>query len=74
MKTLYFTVEKGTYDDGTPNGLKTIRVYNKQLELVAELECFPDDLGEYLYSDREEIQQYLDDNGYGDEEFEFVKL
>ena len=42
--------------------------------LFAELECSSDDLGEFLYTNEEEIQNYLDDNGYGDEDYEFSRL
>lgn len=74
MKKLYYTVEKHTYDDGEPNGLRTLKVYGEDLRVFAELECMSDDLGEYLRTNEEEIQEYLDDNGYSDEEFEFIKL
>ena len=73
-KQLYYTVERGSYDDGSPNGLKTINVYEEGMVLFAELECSSDDLGEFLYTNEEEIQNYLDDNGYGDEDYEFSRL
>ena len=37
--------------------------------LLCELECLSNHL-----TNEEEIQQWLDDNGYGDEEFDFEKI
>jgi len=71
-KKLYFTVEKEVYGDGeTLNGNKTITVYqiiNNEPKRFFDVECFNED------SSQEEIQNYLDDNGYGDEEFELILL
>ena len=39
-----------------------------------ELHCLLDDEGKMFLGKEEEIQQWLDDNGYEDEMFEFVHL
>ena len=68
MKTLqYKTEDNGHYD--------LITVYNEDGKIFTELEAgkFPDD-NERLLTDEDEIQLYLDENGYGDEEFEIRPL
>ena len=48
---------------------REINVYDHKGYLIAELECFGN-----FYSDTEEIQNYLNDNGYGDDDYEFVNV
>ena len=76
MKKLYFVVEVSSYGEGTSNGLRTITVYtieNNKPRIWFELECLSDDLGFY-FSNEEEIQEWLNDNGYGDAEIEMIQL
>ena len=74
MKKIYYTTEvefhDGDYDLG-PTGNKTIATYVVENgELVSfftrevDLECISE----------EAIQDYLDDNGYGDNSYEFKLL
>ena len=67
MKTLQYTVEDNGYYD-------LITVYSEDGKIFTELEAgkFPDN--ERFFTDEDEIQLYLDDNGYGDEEFEIRPL
>lgn len=68
MKTLqYKTEDNGDYD--------LITVYSEDGKIFTELEAgkFPDD-NERFFTDEEEIQLYLDENGYGDDEFNFETL
>ncbi len=51
----------------TSVGIRTISLYSPNL--MAEIECL-----EGFYSNEEEIQNYLDDNGYEDETFEFFEM
>jgi len=73
-KTLYFVVEKELEDIdgvGTTNGLKEINVYdmiNNKPEVFARLESTNNE------SSRDAIHNYLNDNGYGDDEFELIQL
>jgi len=67
-KTLYFVVEKELEDI---DGLKEINVYdmvNNKPEVFAMLESTNDE------SSRDAINNYLNDNGYGDDEFELIQL
>lgn len=73
-KTLYFVVEKQLDDIdgvGTTNGLKEISVYdmveNKPV-VFARIESDNEE------SSRDAIRNYLEDNGYGDDEFELIQL
>lgn len=74
MKKLYYTVEKQTETVDTVEectGLKTIQVYemvNNKPNQWFDLEVRNDT------SSEAEIQRWLDDNGYSDEQFEFVWL
>jgi len=61
MKRIDYSVKN------TSEGIKTISLYSPNL--MAEIECF-----EGFYSNEEEIQNYLDDNGYEDETFEFFEM
>jgi hypothetical protein len=77
MKKLYYVVTPHFDSSDSLNGIRTIDVYsieNNEPRTFAELESLSDDLGDYFKSDEEEIQDYLDDNGYGDEEFDFIQL
>lgn len=74
MKKLYYTVDFEYYDDGSHNGLRTINVYDivdNTPKSFAQLECSSED---DFYTNEEEIQNYLDDNGYEEEEFDFIQL
>lgn len=69
MKTIWYTHEKGeTYD--------TIKLYEDKEKKCfwVELHCLLDDEGEMFLGKEEEIQQWLDDNGYGDDTIEMVHL
>ena len=77
MKKLYYTVYYERYDEGSLNGIRNIYVYyieDNTPKLMAYLEAMSDDLGEHFYTNEEEIQMWLDDNGYGDDEYEFEEL
>ena len=74
MKTLYYTVEKQTTNlDGIEEctGWKTISVYEIVLDkpkLWFELDAKNED------SSENEIQEWLDSNGFKDREYEFERL
>ena len=74
MKTLYYTVEKQiTNLDGIEEctGWKTISVYEIVLDkpkLWFELDAKNED------SSENEIQEWLDSNGFEDREYEFERL
>lgn len=71
-KKLYFVVEKEISSDGeTLNGLKTVTVY-EIIDNVPKNFCQVDGSIEDKSSDL--IQMYLDDNGFGDDNFEFIQL
>ena len=71
---LYYVVEKQLQDVGDfqeTNGLKNIYVYEVQSDypkLTHTIEASLEDNSE------EAIQEYLDDNGYGDTAFKFIAL
>ena len=76
MINLYYVVEKETEQDDNfeyTTGNKTITVYDidtqsMQLVIFCEIESLN-------FKDSEnEIQHWLDNNGYKDEEYNFVKL
>jgi hypothetical protein len=75
MKKLYYTVNKETTNVGGDfeevTGNKEVSVY----EIIDNVPTpfFTLDL-ELSQNSEEEIQEYLDDNGHGDETFEFIKL
>lgn len=76
-KILYYTVYYHTYEGADQNGIRDITVYsieNNVPKTLAEFEAFNDFFGETKFSDEEEIQMYLDNNGYKYEEFEMVEL
>lgn len=68
MKKLYYSVKRDSFID-------YITVYDNELKIFAELESlkYPD-TGERFMSDIDEIENYLDDNGYGDEEYDIVSI
>ena len=68
MKKLYYSIKRDSFID-------YITVYDNELKIFAELESlkYPD-TGERFMSDIEEIENYLDDNGYGDEEFDIISI
>jgi hypothetical protein len=71
-KKLYYTNEKEVSNDGeTLNGLKTVDVY-EIIDNVPTKLCQVDGSVEDKSSDL--IQMYLDDNGMGDDDFEFIQL
>lgn len=73
MKKIFYKVEKNTHDEGSFNGLITVRCYtieDNDLKVFFELET----TDETPYTIEEEIQNYLDDNGYGDEDFVFKRI
>lgn len=64
--TLYYVVTKHLDNTDSWNGLRTINVYketNKGLVLEAELTAKSDDIGNYFYTDEEEIQLWLEEQG-----------
>lgn len=73
-KQLYFTVQKQLLtieEREEPKYLKNITVYeimSNKPKMLAEIEAHSDD------DTIEEIQFWLDNNGYGDDEFEFTEL
>ena len=74
-KILYYVVEKLTQDVGDDihelTGWKTITVYTIENNKLVK---FFDIEGENSLNTEDEIQDYLDDNGYGDEDIKFVEL
>lgn len=75
-KLIYYTVYYDTYDGVEQNGIRQISVYvmeDNTPKTFAEIEAF-NKFGEKEFSDEEEIQMYLDNNGYTDEEFECIEL
>jgi len=73
-KKLYYVVEKELQgNDGfeETTGNKTITVYemvNNEPKKFTDIDAANDE------NSQEKIQEYLDDNGYGDDEFEFIQL
>ena len=57
MRTIQYKVDK------VENGIRYLTVYLNG-KILTELECF-----NYTYFNVEEVQHWLDDNGYGDKEF-----
>lgn len=71
-KKLYFTVEKEIDSTGESlTGNKTVTVYeivNNEPDQFCSLDLSNED------NTQKKIQEYLDDNGYGDDEFELIQL
>ncbi len=74
-KKLYYVVEKGTTVDVTGDevvtGFKNITVYEIEDSIPSRLTVIDCELSD---SSIEEIQKYLNDNGMGDDDFEFIQL
>ena len=74
MRKLYYTVEKelqqvGDFEETT--GFKTVTVYDIENNVPTkffDLEISNDE------NTKEAINEYLSDNGYGDETFELIQL
>jgi hypothetical protein len=74
-KKLYYTVDKELTDVGDDlyevTGMKEITVYkiiDNEPKMFTSIDC------ELTCESKGAIQDYLDDNGYGDETFELIKL
>ncbi len=71
-KALYFTIDKNVSGDGeTLDGTKTINVYeiiDNKPKVFTTIEADLSDNSKKL------IQEYLNDNGHGDEEFDLIVL
>jgi uncharacterized protein YegJ (DUF2314 family) len=73
-KKLYYTVEKEIDDNGgddTLTGNKTITVYeivNNEPKKLTDIECGTEE------NSKDKINDYLSDNGYGDDEFTLILL
>lgn len=74
MKTIYYTVDVEFHSHDFelgPTGLKMVNIYtveNGKVVKMADIEC---DLSD---SSEDKIENYLDDNGFEEEDFEFVLL
>ena len=76
-KDLYYVVERHLDETFSANGLRTIRVYdivNNVPYTFTSIDASSYPEGDYFRNDEEEIQEWLDDNGYGDEEYNFHQL
>ena len=72
MKKLYFVVEKSVYGDGeTLDGTKSITVY-EMIDNAPKLFVVIDGTNDERSTDA--IQNWLDDNGHGDDNFELIQL
>jgi hypothetical protein len=75
-KKLYFTIEKESHDNGLFGGEcftgnKTISVYeirDNEPKAFATIECQNED------NSRDKINEYLEDNGYMEGEFDLILL
>lgn len=70
MKKLYYTIEKEVDDDNL-TGNKTITVYeivNNEPKRFFTIDC------ENEENSKDKINEYLDDNGYGDDEITLILL
>ncbi len=70
MNKLYYTVNIEE-DDGLIAGMKSVSVYtieNNEPKIFTEIDVRYEDNSE------SEIQVYLDNNGYGDDKYELVRL
>lgn len=70
MKKLYYTIEKEVDDDNL-TGNKTISVYeivNNEPKRFFTIDC------ENEENSKDKINEYLDDNGYGDDEITLILL
>lgn len=77
MKKLYFTVQTDTYPNGRFSGLKLIKLYQiifNQPKLMGSVKILEDVNGNTALPVELEIQMWLENNGYEDEMFKFIKL
>ena len=71
-KKLYYVIEKEISSDGeTLNGLKTLTAY-EIINNAPKIFCVID--GSNEDSSSQLVQDYLDDNGFSDDEFELIQL
>lgn len=71
-KKLYYVIEKEISSDGESlNGNKTITVYEIEKDKPQKLTTVE---GSNEDKSTDLIQDYLDDNGMGDDDFEFIQL
>lgn len=71
MKILYYTVEKEIDEMDFLSGQKNVIVY--EIKNDTPIQFFALDLSNEDESE-EEIQNWLNDNGYGDDEYKLVHL
>ena len=72
MKKLYFVVDKSVYsDDATLDGNKTITIY-EIIDNVPKTFVIIDSTNDERSPDA--IQNWLNDNGHGDDSFELIQL
>jgi len=77
MYNLFYVTEKHLDETFSFNGVRTIDVYeieDNQPKLFFSIEASSYPEGDYFRSDEEEIQEWLDENGYGNEEYNIVQL
>lgn len=77
VKDLYYVVEKHLDETYSFNGVRTIDVYEIEENIpkrFTSLECLSYPEGDYFRGDEEEIQEWLDENGYEDFEYSFHQL
>ena len=71
-KKLYFVIEKEISSDGeTLTGNKTVSVYEIKDNVPTR---FCEVEGDNEDSSSQLIQDYLDDNGFGDDDFDLIQL
>lgn len=73
MRNLFYVVSEDTYEDGSFNGLQTTVVYDIVENFPKEF-CSIEANTDSPYTFEEEIQEWLDNNGYEDEQFNFYRL
>jgi len=77
-KKIYYTVDVEFHDDNYelgPTGNKTINAYDIDTgEGVPKIVPFFDIECDLSDNSVKKMKEWLDDNGYGDEDFEFVQL
>ena len=76
-KDLYYVVEHHLDETFSCNGVRTIDVYEivgNVLKTFCSIEASSYPEGDYFRLDEEEIQEWLDENGYADDEYNFHQL
>lgn len=63
METIYY------YSQTPFDNIRKITCYDENEKILFELECLPG-----FRDDEEEIQNYLNDNGLGDQEYDFKRI